>query len=127
MQLRVAFLSEQIATVCSVKKPSPEDYWRTVCAPKMRAAKEVVGRKLSNTAIAAAVEEASGKNTSRQLVEAWFEGSREPYISQFFALCQYLEVEPHEVLAAERSERQPLRRISEGERTLDARKKFRTG
>lgn len=76
----------------------PKDYWRNVCAPVVRSKKAEIGRKLTNTDIAAAVEHASGKDTSRQLVEHWFKGFREPYLSQFVALCERLEIEPVTVL-----------------------------
>lgn len=76
----------------------PKDFWRNVCAPVVRSKKKEIGRDLSNTDIAAAVELASGKDTSRQLVEHWFRGIREPYMSQFVALCTRLEIEPVTVL-----------------------------
>ncbi len=76
----------------------PKDYWKQVCAPIVRGKKEKIGRSLTNSDIAAAVERATGKDTSRQLVEHWFRGIREPYMSQFIALCARLEVDPMEVL-----------------------------
>lgn len=77
---------------------NPKDYWKQVCAPIVRGKKDKIGRSLTNTDIALAVERATGKDTSRQLVEHWFRGIREPYMSQFIALCARLEVDPLEVL-----------------------------
>ncbi len=81
----------------------PKDYWRLVCAPVVRGKKEKlkkqkIGGDFTNSDIAAAVERATGKDTSRQLVEHWLNGRREPYLSQFIALCAWLEVDPIEAL-----------------------------
>jgi hypothetical protein len=92
----------------------PADYWREVGAPKVRARKEELGRALSNTMIAAAVEQSSGKSTSRQLVEEWFKGEREPYVSQLVALCAHLGLDVEGVLSRDAKVRVPLRRIKEG-------------
>lgn len=95
LQPQVAIRPKPLATVGGVKAA---DYWKSVGAPKIRARKEALGRSVSNTAIAAKVEEASGKSTSRQLVEEFMKGEREPYISQLVALCAFLELEIEEVL-----------------------------
>jgi hypothetical protein len=76
---------------------SARSYWRDVGAPKVAARKASIGRRLSNTTIAAFVEFRSQKNTSRVLVESWFKGTREPYISQLVALCEILELDPASV------------------------------
>lgn len=106
LQPRVANPLPAIATVGGVKAA---DYWREVGAPKIRARKEALGRAVSNGSIAAAVEEASGKNTSRQLVEEWMKGYREPYVSQLAALCEVLDIGMEEVLAKSVGRRQMLR------------------
>lgn len=90
----------------------PADYWRVVCAPKVRARKREIGRSPSNTEIAAQIEAETGKPSGRQLVEAWFAGRREPFISQFFALCAVLTIDPMEVLAHNKGGK-PLVRLSE--------------
>jgi hypothetical protein len=95
LQPWVAKSALPLATVCGMEWSG---YWKEVAAPKARARKDRLGRAVSNTSIAAAVEASTGKRTSRQLVEAWFAGKREPYISQFFALCKYLELDPGEML-----------------------------
>lgn len=101
--------------MATVRVVQPSDYWSKVCAPKVRAVKRDLGRAVSNTAIAAAVEQRTGKNTSRQLVEAWFSGVREPYISQLIALCEYLELAPADVfLSKPTAQREPLFRAREG-------------
>jgi hypothetical protein len=74
------------------------DYWRRVCAPKLKRRKEELGRAVPEREIAAAVEAATGKNSERGLVSLWLLGEREPYISQFFALCEKLGMDPAEVL-----------------------------
>ncbi len=53
---------------------------------------------MSETEIAAAVESATGKPSRRGLVNAWLRGDREPFMSQFFALCEKLEIDPQFVL-----------------------------
>lgn len=80
-------------------KPKASDYWRVVCAPRIRARKqELGGRSLPDSEIAAAVEAATGKPSDRALVNHWLLGRREPYISQFYALCEKLAVDPLEIL-----------------------------
>jgi hypothetical protein len=77
----------------------PKDYWRLVCAPKLREQKERRwGRELPAWEIADAVSKASGKPIDRGAVGHWLTGVREPYISQFIALCSKLEIDPMEVL-----------------------------
>jgi hypothetical protein len=93
----------------------PGDYWRKVCAPRIRERKAEIGRSPTNTEIGAYVERETGKRTSRQLVEAWFAGDREPYVSQLFALCKRLEMDPLSVLVApQKAIREPLSRIRDG-------------
>jgi hypothetical protein len=74
------------------------DYWREVCAPKLKARKDELGRTVPEREIAAAVEAASGKRTGRAALGHILSGEREPYISQFVALCQKLELDPLTVL-----------------------------
>lgn len=89
-------------------------YWREICAPKLLAKKNQLGRVVPERDIAAFVEAATGKPSGRALVGHWLRGDREPFISQFFALCQKLELEPFEVLRQQPAgERQPLARIHE--------------
>jgi hypothetical protein len=94
------------------------NYWRDVGAPKARARKAELGRSVSNSMIAAAVETASGKSTSRQLVEEWFKGEREPYVSQLVALCEHLGLELSGVLNTSSAPRIPVRRVKEGARVI---------
>lgn len=82
------------------------DYWRRVCAPKLKRRKEELGRGLPEHEIAAYVETKSGKRSERGLVSLWLLGRREPYISQFFALCEKLGLDPFDVLSQERPSRQ---------------------
>lgn len=89
------------------------DYWRDVCAPRLLAKKKELGRKLPDREIAAAVEAATGKPSERSLVWMWLHGEREPFVSQFFALCEKLGVQPEAILKADRKqvrERTPLKR-----------------
>lgn len=72
---------------------NPSDYWRRVCAPEVRARKREIGRSMTNTEIAAEVEAKSGKATTRQLLEMFFRGEREPYISQLVALCGAMDMD----------------------------------
>lgn len=90
-------------------------YWREVCAPKMLARKKELGRAVSEREIAAAVETATGKPSERALVWMWLHGEREPFIGQFFALCEKMGLAPFEVLEPPRGVRQrtPLRQINE--------------
>jgi len=92
------------------------EYWRSVCAPKLKARKDELGRSVPEREIAAYVESNSGKKTTRSLVNLFLLGEREPYISQFFALCDKLGVSPDEVLtndAQSVSQRTPLRRTGQ--------------
>lgn len=104
MQPRVAFAVNVTATVGGM---TPGDYWRLIGAPRARERKEELGRAVSNSSIAAAVEAATGKNTSRQLVEAWFTGEREPYVSQLIALGEKLGLDPIALLAPPTRARRP--------------------
>lgn len=89
------------------------DYWKDVCAPKLKARKEELGRKVPEIEIAAYVESNSGKRTTRSALNLFLLGVREPYISQFYALCEKLELDPVSVLTEgkkEVPERTSLRR-----------------
>lgn len=95
---------------------NPKDYWAKVGAPKVRLRKLELGRKVTNTEIAAAVELKSGKRTTRNLVEAWFKGFREPYVSQLVALCSTMDIGVGEVLrAASTQASEPLFRSGSAE------------
>ena len=96
----VAIIPTSGATMGRMKdRKDRRGYWAEVCAPKLRAQKATLGgRKLPEREIASYVEAHSGKRTGRALVQTWLTGRREPYISQFFALCDKLELEPEEVL-----------------------------
>jgi hypothetical protein len=48
--------------------------------------------------IADFVQATTGKNSKRALVNMWLRGEREPYLSQFFALCSYLKIDPASAL-----------------------------
>ena len=74
------------------------DYWRRVCAPKLKARKDALGRAMPEKEIASYVETATGKPSGRGLVSLWLLGIREPFISQYMALCQKLGMDPLEVL-----------------------------
>ena len=120
VQPPVAFARQAVATFRGMKEW--RDYWRVVCAPKIRARRDGMkeaGDKTNNTEIAAAIEEASGKNTTRQLFEAWMkedeESGREPYISQFLAMCEKIGMVPEEVLEPPppRRDKVPLGRVNE--------------
>lgn len=89
-------------------------YWREVCAPKLKAKKDELGRSVPERDIAAAVETASRKRTTRGLISLFLLGEREPYISQFMALCQKLGLDPLDVLGKETPQSLvPLSRINE--------------
>lgn len=75
------------------------EYWREVCAPAIRRRKKDLGRGVPEREIAAYVEAESGKLTSRGLVSLFVSGKREPYISQFIALCSKLDLDPVEILS----------------------------
>lgn len=94
------------------------DYWREKCAPKLMAKKKELGRAVPEKEIAVYVELESGKSTTRGLVSLWLLGKREPYISQFFALCKKLDLPPHEVLGdgASVSKRTPAKQIRDAHR-----------
>lgn len=101
----------------------PKGYWKQVCAPVVRGKKAKFGRSLSNTAIAASIERATGKDTSRQLVEHWFRGIREPYMSQFIAMCDRLEIDPIEVLKPASASRKWLTKTQIYNSAVDEKKK----
>ena len=90
------------------------DYWREVGAPKLRARKAEIGRTVTNTQIAAAVEEKSGKATTRQLFEMFLRGTREPYISQLVAICDKMDLDLATVIGAPTAIRQPAFRSQDG-------------
>jgi hypothetical protein len=96
---------------------NPKEYWARIGAPKIRLRKRELGRAVSNTTIASAVESQSGKATSRQLVEEWMKGNREPYVSQLVALCDQMKISLTEVLQPAATVReQPLFQSGRGER-----------
>ena len=104
-----------VAPLATVRVMKPADYWKEIGAPKLRARKAEIGRAMANREIAAAVEARSGKGTTRQLVEMFFRGDREPYISQLIALCQVLELDPATVMGmAPTSLRAPAFHSQEG-------------
>lgn len=105
MQQGVAIQAVRNATVCSV---IANEFWRKFGAPKLRARKAEIGRDMSNTDIAAAVETRSGKRTSRQLFEHILHGRREPYISQLVAICDVMEMELESFTATTTPARRPL-------------------
>jgi hypothetical protein len=101
LQPLVANKGGLVATVCCMQKTWGE-YWKETCAPILRAKKDQLkgqGKIASDQALAAAVEDRSGKRSGRALVNHMLNGVREPYFSQFLALCDMLEVEPASVLA----------------------------
>lgn len=112
MQLTVSLGAGCLATVRRMAEW--RDYWRTVCAPKLKARKDTLGRGVPEREIASYVEARTAFRSGRALVQAWLHGAREPYISQFFALCEKLEVDPVEVLRAPVGKARPmLRRVAE--------------
>ena len=113
LQPTVANAAISPATLCSVGAES-KNYWRDVCAPKLRAAKERAGgRKLSQEDIASYVESNTDKPSGRALVGHFLTGEREPYFSQFIALCRKLGVDPAEVLETGKREKVPLATVNE--------------
>lgn len=108
------------------------NYWRDVCAPKLLARKKELGRKVPERDIATAVETATGKPSERSLVWMWLHGEREPFVSQFFALCEKLDLEPAAVLIpSDRADavrhRTPLRRVNERAAPQQRRRNRRSG
>lgn len=100
-----------------------ENYWRDVCAPRLRARKLELGREVPEREIAAFVHRRSGKATKRSLVAMWLRGEREPYISQFLALCEKLSLDPFAVLREEkRAKRVPLGLVAQEEAKYSVRK-----
>lgn len=100
MQPPVAIWSSNPATVSGMadwKKYSRIGRW----AKRAMAAKGSGKNKISDRAIAAFVTAETGKNSERSLINAWMNEEREPYLSQFFALCQYLKLDPGEMLGLE--------------------------
>lgn len=116
-QPRVAHRCKETATVRSV---DPKDYWRLVCAPKLREQKESRwGREMPAWDIADAVSKASGKPIDRAAVGHWLTGIREPYFSQFIALCTKLEIDPVEVMTPATAQKRRSFRVSEGKATQE--------
>jgi transcriptional regulator with XRE-family HTH domain len=111
LQPDVAKRAFQLATVGSVERTG--DHWRKVCAPQLKRVKDRLGRGVPEREIAAAVHTASGKGTTRQLVSLWLHGQREPYISQFLALCDKLGVNWRDVMEPSPATRAPLARVTE--------------
>lgn len=64
----------------------------------MLARKRELGRKVPEREIAAYVATQTGKPSERALVGMWLHGEREPFVSQFLALCVKLQINPNEVL-----------------------------
>jgi hypothetical protein len=89
------------------------EYWKRICAPKLKARKEALGRAVPEREIAAYVESKSGKPTTRALISLFLLGKREPYISQFIALCQKLDMSPTDVISAPSNYRSVARRVNE--------------
>lgn len=90
-------------------------FWEQTCAPKLKARKKSLGREMPERAIAEAVQRATNKKSKRQLVSLWLLGKREPYVSQFFALCHKLGLDPSDVLELQDAERDevPLASVDE--------------
>jgi hypothetical protein len=88
------------------------DHWRTVCAPKLLEEKKKRGRELPEHEIASYVEAKTGRPSGRGLIWSWLHGEREPFIGQFLALCEKLELDPAHVLRVESEQirREPLYR-----------------
>lgn len=113
LQPRVALAPRHSATLGGVNK-NWANHWKTLCAPKVRNRKHALGRAVPEKEVAAYVEVNSGKNTKRGLVSLWVSGAREPYISQFLALCDKLDLDPHVVLSVTATHKEkPLRRVNE--------------
>ena len=112
LQPGVAREASAAATFCSVSSEiKASDYWRLVCAPKLRRAKGALGEEEPAQAdLSEAVFEESGKKGKRAAVGHFLTGEREPYFSQFIALCRKLEVDPLEVLGPPIPPRVPLAR-----------------
>lgn len=94
----VVLRARPIDTLSVMGRKSWGDHWKNVCAPILMARKKELGRRVPEREIAAAVEAATGKQSERSLVGMWLQGRREPYVSQFIALCEKLELDPAEVL-----------------------------
>lgn len=54
--------------------------------------------KKSDSDLAAAVTETTGRKAGRAQVNHWFTGTREPTISQFMSLCAELGADPGQIL-----------------------------
>jgi len=79
---------------------SPKDFWRLCAAPVLSAKKRALGdRALPQAELAEYVESETGKRTSRGLVGLFLQGKREPYFSQFIALCRKLDVNPRDIFS----------------------------
>ncbi len=85
-----------------------KEYWAKVGAPILRAKKDEIGRSASNTDLAAQVEAACGKRTTRQLFEHFINGKREPYVSQLVAMCQVMGVDLDSVISPPTVKRRAL-------------------
>lgn len=94
-----------------------EGYWREVCAPRLREQKKALedaGQTITQEELASFVEANTRKRSTRALAGHWISGTREPYISQFIALCTKLRIDPMTVLsAAPTAQRQPAIRGDE--------------
>lgn len=97
LQQAVTKHAETVATLPLVARRF-DKYWSDVCAPVLKARKRALGRKVPEKEIAAAVEDSTKKRSTRGLVNAWLSGKREPYISQFLALCDKMGADEIAVL-----------------------------
>jgi len=79
---------------------APKDFWRLCAAPVLSAKKKALGdRALPQAELAEYVQSETGKNTSRALLGHFLKGEREPYFSQFIALCRRLDVKPGDIFS----------------------------
>lgn len=91
MQPPVAHQSQCLATVCSV------DTWET-WPERAKRAKDRSGKK--DAELSAAITDVTGRKAGRAQVNHWFTRTREPTLSQFFALCSEIKADPQQVLFA---------------------------
>lgn len=88
-----------IDTLAAMEDGGSADYWRTICARALKEARAAVDQ--TDEEIARYVQAVSGKRTSRPQLNLILSGKREPYISQFIALCSILKLSPGGVLRGE--------------------------
>lgn len=87
-------------------------YWSERCRTVKWRREELKKKWPNNTELAREVERLSGKRTTRAVLEHFFNGRREPYVSQLAAICELLELSIDEVLRPSTPKRQPLIRGS---------------